>query len=224
MSPTAWIVLLVIAFTVTHLGLASVRVEPRLRSALGDAGFLGMYSAVALLLFVPLVWVYFANRHAGEWLWAVPVGPLLRAVLYLAMGLGVVLVVASLVRPSPASLAPGADASATGAYRVTRHPLVMGLGLVFALHLVPNGSSADVAFFGGLATFSVLGAWHQDRRKLHADAPGFRAFHAATPFWPFTGRGALRGLAEIPAVAWLGGVAAAVGIRWLHGSLWPGVL
>jgi uncharacterized membrane protein len=220
MTPTAWIVLLWIGFTATHVGLASVRVEPRLRRALGDTGFLGLYSLVSLGLFVPLVWIYFANRHTGTMLWHLPVGPGLRVVLYAAMALATILVVAALVRPSPASLVPG-EAKPTGAYRITRHPFTLGLALIMALHLLPNGSSADVAFFGGFTVFALLGAWHQDLRKLHAGAPAFRAFHDATTFFPFAGKGSLRGLRELPPALVVAGVAAALAIRWLHGSIWP---
>lgn len=219
MSPTTAIVLLWIAFTATHLGLASLRVEPKLRAKLGDGAFLGLYSLVALILFVPLVTIYFGNRHAGPWLWVVSVGPVLRGLLYLGMTLGLVLAVGSLLRPSPASLIPNAPSEVRGVYRVTRHPLVLGLALIWALHLIPNASTADVAFFGGFLGFSLAGAWHQDARKLHAGDEKFRAFHAATSFLPF-GRG-FGGLLELPPLVVALGVAASLGIRWLHGSIWP---
>lgn len=220
MSPTAWILLLWIAFTATHLGLASTRVEPGLRRRLGDAGFLGLYSVVALAFFVPLVWIYFSNRHAGSWLWVVSVGPVLRAFLYLGITFGLILVVGSLVKPSPAAVVPG-EARAVGVYRITRHPLVLGLAVVWALHLVPNGSSADIAFFGGFLVFSLLAAWHQDRRKLAGGSPEFRRFYEETSFLPFSGRGSLRGVSEIPPWVMVGGFVAAFAIRWLHGSIWP---
>jgi uncharacterized membrane protein len=220
MSPTVSIVLLWIAFTATHLGLASVRVEPKLRARLGDAGFLGLYSVVALALFVPLVTIYFGNRHAGPWLWTVEVGPVLRVLLYLGMTLGLILAVGSLLRPSPASLVPNAPTEVRGVYRVTRHPLVLGLALIWALHLVPNASTADVAFFGGFLAFSLAGAWHQDARKLHAGDARFREFHAATSFLPF-GRG-VAGLGDLPPLVIALGLLAALGVRWLHpGPLWP---
>jgi uncharacterized membrane protein len=220
MSPTTSIVLLWVAFTATHLGLASARVEPKLRAKLGDVAFLGLYSVIALALFVPLMSIYFGNRHAGPWLWHVPVGPVLRALLYLGMTLGLVLAVGSFLRPSPASLVPNAPAEVRGIYRVTRHPLVLGLALIWALHLIPNASTADVAFFGGFLLFSLAGAWHQDARKLAAGDEKFRAFHAATPFLPF-GRG-VSGLADLPPLVVALGVIAALGIRWLHpGPLWP---
>jgi uncharacterized membrane protein len=220
MSPTAWILWLWLAFTATHLGLASVRVEPGLRSRLGDAGFLGLYSVVALAFFVPLAWIYFAHRHAGSWLWAVSVGPALRAALYLGITFGLVLVVGALVKPSPAAVVPG-EPQVAGVYRITRHPLVLGLAVVWALHLIPNGSSADVAFFGGFLIFSLLGAWHQDRRKLASGSPAFRRFYDETGFLPFSRKGSLLGIREIPPWVMVGGFVLALGIRWLHGSLWP---
>jgi uncharacterized membrane protein len=215
LSTAIEITLLWAAFTATHLGLASVRVEPRLRAKLSDGGFLGLYSVVALAIFVPLMQIYFANRHAGEWLWQIQVGPLLRGALYALMTVGLVLTAGALVKPSPAAVAPG-KAEVVGVYRVTRHPLVLGLALVFALHLIPNSSTADVAFFGGFVAFALAGAWHQDARKLHAPPPGFAAFHASTAFLPFTRAGALRGLREIPPLVWALGIAATAGARWLH--------
>lgn len=219
-TPTLWIVLLWIAFTATHLGLASVRVEPRLRARLGDTPFLGLYSLLSLATFVPLVWVYFAHRHAGVWLWYVPVGKALRVALYLGMTFGLVLVAGALLRPSPAAVVPG-SAEVKGVYRITRHPLVLGLAIVWALHLIPNGSSADVAFFGGFLAFSLLGAWHQDARKLHAGGPEFRSFYEATSFLPFAGGNVLAALRGISPAYLALGIAAAVAARWVHGSFWP---
>jgi uncharacterized membrane protein len=220
MSPALAILLLWVVFTASHLGLASVRVEPKLRARLGDGPFLGLYSLIALAVFIPLMWVYFGNRHAGPWLWVISVGPVLRALLYAGMTLGMVLVAGSLLRPSPASIVPGGTAEVRGVYRVTRHPLVLGLAIVWALHLIPNASTADVAFFGGFLAFSLAGAWHQDARKLHAGDEKFRAFHAETSFLPF-GRG-LGGLTQLPLLAVAIGIAASLFARWLHpGPLWP---
>ncbi len=219
MSPAAQVALLWLAFAGTHLGLASLRVEPRLSAHIGRQGYLRLYSLVALALFVPLCWVYFANRHAGEWLWVVPATGLLRGVLYAVLLLAFVLIAAALLRPSPAALVPG-DATPGGVYLLTRHPMMMGLSLLGLAHLVPNGAASDVAFFGGLTLFPLVGAWHQDRRKLAAGDARFRAFHAATPFLLGTGRETLRGLRGLPPAAVLGGLAAGLGARWLHGSLW----
>jgi uncharacterized membrane protein len=97
---------------------------------------------------------------------------------------------------------------------------VLGLAIVWALHLIPNASTADVAFFGGFLLFSLAGAWHQDARKRYTGDETFRAFHAATSFLPF-GRG-LGGLADLPPLVIALGVVVALAARWLHPQpLWP---
>jgi uncharacterized membrane protein len=221
MSPTARIVLLWFAFAGTHVGLSSVRFRPRLVARLGENGFRVLYSLVALAIFIPLVQTYFGHKHAGPLLWALPHTALLRWVVYVGMGLAFVLAVGGLVRPSPAAVVPGPPTPA-GVYRVTRHPLMMAIAIFGLFHLLPNGSAADVAFFGGLAAFAVVGAAHQDRRKLATDPGGFRAFYEATSFFPFTRRSSVRGLRDVsPAVAALG-LAITVIVRWFHASWFGG--
>ena len=221
MDPALGVALLWLAFTVTHVGLSSARVRPRLVSALGETGFLGLYSLVAFAIFVPLVWLYFASKHAGGALWLLPRGRALTWTVYGCMGVAFVLLVSSFLRPSPGGVVPG-DATPHGVYRITRHPMVMAF-VVFALaHLLPNGWTADVAFFGGFAAFALIAAAHQDRRKLASGPAGYRAFHDATPFLPFTGRETLKGLRELSPLAVVGGLGLAAVIRYFHASWFGG--
>jgi uncharacterized membrane protein len=221
MEPAVGIALLWIAFTVTHVGLSSLRVRPRLTGALGETGFLALYSVIALAIFVPLVRLYFTNKHAGAELWSLPRGPLLTWIVYAGMAFAFILLVSSLLRPSPAGVVPG-DPTPHGVYRITRHPMVMAF-VVFALvHLLPNGREADVAFFGGFAAFALIGAAHQDRRKLVAGPPGYRGFYERTVFLPFTGRETLAGLRELSPVAVVAGLLLTVAIRYFHAAWFGG--
>ena len=74
MSVTTAIVALWVGFAVTHIVPTSPRLRPRLIGALGERGYQGVYSLVSFALFVPLVWVYIANRHAGPELWNLQIG------------------------------------------------------------------------------------------------------------------------------------------------------
>ena len=221
MSPAAVIALLWLGFAATHIGLSSLPVRRALVTRVGAGAFQGIYSLVALAFFVPLVRHFFAHKHAGTWLWVIQRGPALRWPMYVGMAIAFVLLIASLVRPSPAGVVPG-DPTPRGVYRITRHPLIMALTLFGALHLLPNGSTADVAFFGGFVVFGPLGAWHQDRRKLALGTPGFREFHAATPFVPFTGRGTLAGLREMSPAVVVAGIATTAVVRWFHPAWFGG--
>jgi len=221
MSPALTIGLLWLGFAGSHLILSSLPVRQRLVARIGEDAFRGLYSLVAFAFFVPLVWIYFRHKHAGATLWMLPMGPALRWTVYVGMGFGFVLAVAAFVRPSPAGIIPG-DSRPRGIYRITRHPLFMALALFGLLHLLPNGHAADVAFFGGFALFSLIGAAHQDRRKLATDPARYRPFYEGTPFLPFTGRATLQGVRELfPVVAPLGIVVAVV-VRHFHASWFGG--
>lgn len=218
MSPTLAIVLLWLGFSVTHLVLASVRVQPKLERSIGALPFQGLYSIVALVFFVPLVAIYLYNRHDGPWLWSIAMGPVVLWSLYGVMAFALVLLANGTVAPSPASVMAG-EPRARGVLRITRHPVVMSLVLFGLVHLVPNASSADVAFFGGFAAFGLVGAWHQDRRKLYHQTPGFAEFYASTSFLPFARADAWRGFSEVSPVATLLAIALTIGLRLLHAPL-----
>ena len=218
MSPTIALALLWVGFAGSHMGLSSLPVRSRLVAKLGEPPFLGLYSLVAFAFFIPLVWVYFANKHAAPLLWGRPGSTLVLWLLHLGMGAAFVLVASSLVQPNP-SLLGSKGGEARGVFRIARHPLFMGIALWAALHLVVNGAASDVVFFGGMLAFSIVGARHQDQRKLATNVPGYREFHAATPFLPFTGRQTLRGLRELPPLGVAIGVGLTVTLRVFHSTL-----
>jgi uncharacterized membrane protein len=137
------------------------------------------------------------------------------------MGVAFVLLIASFLRPSPGAIIAG-PSEPHGVYRITRHPLLMALVIFGLVHLLVNGAASDVAFFGGFVVFTLIGARHQDARKLAEGTPGFRRFWEATPLVPFTGRETLRGLRELSPIALVVGIAATVVVRWFHAAWFGG--
>ncbi len=206
------------------MGLSSLRLRPRLVGAMGTRAFQGVYSLIALGVFTALFWFYLTHRHAGPLLWAIPIGPIALWTIYVLLAVAWTLVVAGAIQPSPAMVSGltgkmPEEIEPRGVQRITRHGLFMGVALFGLLHLPMNGFLSDVVFFSGFPIFTIVGCWHQDQRKLATDGEAFRAFYAATPFLPFTGAGALRGVREMP-LAIVIGVALTVGLRLLHGPLW----
>lgn len=204
-----------LAFALTHVWLASAKLRPRLVAALGERGYQLVYSLIALVTFVPLVWIYAQNRHAGPTLWTLEPGPILAGLLGLGMALATVLMVAGLMAPSPTSLVGGAP-EPRGVQLITRHPLFMGLGLFGLLHLITSGSASGAIFFAGFPVFALIGCWHQDQRKLADAGEGLRNFYARTSLLPFTGPETLQGLREFSRPALAIGIVLAVVSRLLH--------
>lgn len=172
MNAVVTIVLLWLAFAATHLAFSSLRLRPRLVAMLGERGFLGLYSLIALATFVPTVSVYFSNKHVGPMLWSIAVTPAIEWLVTAGMVTAVVILVAGLISPSPSSMTAATDRAVEirGIHWITRHAVFMAVGLFGLVHLIPNGFASDVAFFAGFPIFAVVGCLHQDQRKRVTDA------------------------------------------------------
>ncbi len=218
MKETAIVIVLMLLLASSHILLSSRSIRARLVARLGKKRFLAAYSFVALVFFVPLFYHYFTHRHVGLQLWAVPDSDAVEFLLEFGNAIGLLMLVAGLWNQRLAPFAGKPREEPTGVYRITRHPVFMGTSVMALVHAIPNGYASDVAFFGGIAIFSLVSCRYQDRRKLAAGDPAFRRFHAATSFLPFAGRGALRGLREMPPLAVIVSIAIAVAARCLHPS------
>ena len=171
-------------FAGSHLVLSSRILRPRLVSGLGARGFLGLYSAVALVTFVPFAWLWWTHRHGGPLLFSLRDLAAVRG-LSIALSLaGIAFAVAALFQPSPLSLGAGSDPAARGLVRITRHALFAGFALFGLGHVLMNGWASDLAFFGVLGGFSVVGALHQDARRRSEDPGRFGPFSPRPPWCP----------------------------------------
>jgi len=223
MNPASTIALLWAAFLGTHLVGSHPTVRARLVARLGQGPFTGLYSLVALALFVPLVNVWWDHRHTGALLWWWRSPAMGHAVEALTL-LGFFLTFGGLARPPPASIAVQFVprlASLQGMATITRHPVFMGASLWALAHILVNGWLSDVLFFGGFIVTTVAGAWHQDWRKARED-PRYADIMTKTGFFPFEGTLRGRGLPRLGASAWIGGIvglAAAVVLRIFHARL-----
>jgi uncharacterized membrane protein len=206
-------------FAGTHMVLSSLPARAKLIDRLGEKAFIGLYSLVAFATFVPLVWVYLGNRHAGGLVWNLAAAPGVRPLAMALAVLAIAVIVGGVLHPSPALVGIKQAWGARGLTRITRHPLFMGIALWALSHLLLNGFATDVVFFGGLLAFSLAGAAHQDARKRATEGGRLGQFFAETSFWPFgailAGRNRLI-WRELPWIALAIGAAAAVGIYALH--------
>ena len=166
MTENGWLDM-AIAF-VLFLGSHSLPARPtarrRLVGALGEGGYLALYSVVSLLA---LAWlIVAAGRAPYVELW--PFAPWQLWVPNLAMPLVCLVVTFGIATPNPLSFGGRArqrfDPEKPGIAGITRHPLLWALVLWSASHLLPNGDLAHVLLFGGFAVFAVLGMLMMNKR------------------------------------------------------------
>ncbi len=210
------------AFVCSHLLLSSARPRGALVARLGEGGFLGLYSLVAL---ATLAWAILAYDAVspGPFLW-IP-GPGLRHLPLLVMPLSLILVVGGVATRNPSAVgmeaALQAEDPVRGVLRITRHPVQWGIMLWAAVHIVANGDGASVLFFGGFLALAALGSVHLDRRLAASHGQAWRHFATATSHLPFLAmaRGHQRLVPRELAVAVAGGLGAFVVLLALHPHL-----
>jgi len=167
-----------LVFLATHF-VTSTPLRPLLVNAIGEWPYRGAYSLVAL---VTLVWMGWAFANAPrEPLWTG-----IREVPYLVMPLAFVLIACGYGR-NPTMV--GADKllksedPARGIIRITRHPIMWGIMLWAASHILARGDLRSLIFFGGLLAVAGIGTLLMDsRKKSNPDWPRFAAVSSNVPF------------------------------------------
>ena len=167
-----------LVFLITHF-ITSTPLRPLLVNAMGEWPYRGAYSLVAL---VTLAWMGWAYANAPrEPLW---VG--IREIPYVVMPLAFVLIACGYGR-NPTMV--GADKllksedPARGMIRITRHPIMWGIMLWAASHILARGDMKSLIFFGALLALAAIGTLLMDsRKKSNPDWARFAAVSSNVPF------------------------------------------
>ena len=167
-----------LVFLATHF-VTSTPLRPALVSAMGEWPYRGAYSTVALITLVWMAWAYAGAPREQLWTGV-------REIAYVAMPLALVLIACGYWR-NPTMV--GADKllksnePARGIIRITRHPIMWGIMLWAAAHIVARGDVKSLVFFGGFLLLALVGTLSMDSRKrTNADWPRFAAVTSHVPF------------------------------------------
>lgn len=179
-----------VVFLATHLGISSTALRGRMVAALGERGYLGVYSLIALVTLGYLIWVY-ASLPRLPYLW-LP-SQALYLVPKLVMPVAAILLVGGFMVRNPTavgqerSLPEGTDADVLtrGLTRVTRHPFQWAVVLWAGAHLIANGDGVSVIFFGTFLILGLVGGVLIDRKKQASLGAGWQPFAAVTSNVPF---------------------------------------
>lgn len=200
-----------IAFVGSHFAMSHPLRAPMVK-ALGAGGFQLAYTAVS---FATLAWVYFAFLAApaadlpgsGEAGWIIA-----TILTWPAM----VLLAGSFIG-NPALPTPQAEAQTRaeprGALRVTRHPMMWGIGLWAISHLVLFWSTRTMVTALAMGILALVGAKLQDAKKEALMGAAWAEWESKTSYWPRWGR-----LLSVGAVPLLAGTALWLAGSWIH--LW----
>mgnify|MGYP001820001090 FL=1 len=216
--------LLWLLFGGTHIGLTAGPIRKPIVERYGEGVFVVGYSVVAMATFAALTHYVALHRfdqpQASLWVSSPPVrGGLLALSVFGFTSF----VTAVLVYPRfPMATFRHRVTEARGVQQVTRHPFFSGIALWAAAHALLAPSQVTFIYFVGIVVLSIVGGMHQDRRLIDELGEGYRAYVAATSFWPFvavlTKRQKIR-WREQPWFAFGVGIGASVALYDIHAHI-----
>jgi uncharacterized membrane protein len=207
-------------FVGVHFLLSSMPVRNRLIGGVGLRGYLALYSIVALALFAWMLWSFRLAPYL--WVWGSPEWA--RIVVFATMPVAAMLIAAGYLTPNPSAVLGDyvlkRDDPAPGIFKVTRHPVMLGIALWAAAHLLANGNVAGILLFGSLFVLAAGGIAHIERKRRASGDPAWRRLVAMTSVVPFAAILAGRNRFSFTALDWARlalGLALYAAILFLHG-------
>jgi uncharacterized membrane protein len=164
-----------------HVGISGTALRDAAVSRLGEKNFMIAFSvgSVVSIFLLVLAW----QNAETTVLWTAPAW--LRWILAIAMLPAFVLFMASHKRNPTAVGNKGLGEEPRGIQRVTRHPMLMSFAIWAGVHLLGNGDTAAIVFFGAFLVTAVAGMPSIDGKlaRRHPGAwPGFAAKTSIIPF------------------------------------------
>ena len=208
----------------THVGLSIAPIRKRLVSALGEVGYVVLYSVIAIGTFAALVHYVALHRFAEpQSSLLVTIPPVRGALLVLSVFGFTFFIAAVLGYPGfPMAAFRHRAMPARGIQQVTRHPFFSGIALWAAAHALLSPSKVSFVFFLGIIVLSFVGGMHQDRRLIAELGEPYRSYVASTSFWPFVAVATRRQKIRWTEQPWIGyalGVIVSLGLYQVHGHI-----
>ncbi len=163
-----------------HLGLAGTTLRDAVVRRMGDLAFRGVFSLLSVVAIVFLVRSW--GSASTALLWVAP--GWLRFVLAAVMLPAFVLFAGSVMVPNPTMVGVPAEAP-RGMIRVTRHPMLWSFAIWALVHMLGNGDTASLVFFGSFLVTALAGMPSIDAKLARRDKAEWAALSGATSILPF---------------------------------------
>jgi uncharacterized membrane protein len=174
-----------LAFVGSHFVLSSTGPRAALVARLGEQAFAGLYSAVAAVTLVWMIAAYGAAPYVELW----PPAPALRWIPVAAMPVALLLLVGGVSGYNPTAVMRKFDMAerdpAPGVLKITRHPVMWGIGLWALSHIPPNGDVASLVLFGSLAALALAGTAQIEAKRRRREPDSYGRFAEVTSNLPF---------------------------------------
>src|SRR5690606_32649938 len=164
------LIVAMVLFVGGHFVASSAPARAPAAARMGERAFAGVYSLAAIALLAWMIWAYGRAPvvplwNPAEWMYWLPAIFMVPATL---------LAVCAVSQDNPTAVMQhlrAGERPAPGILAVTRHPLMWAIALWALAHIPPNGTAADLVFFGGFAVLALHGTLAIDAKKRRQWAP-----------------------------------------------------
>jgi uncharacterized membrane protein len=173
-----------VGFIFIHLAVSGTPIRQLLIRMMGEGAYLGTYSLLSLITLGLMITGYGQLDHSDfVWLpdpmaYKVTKVLVLIALLFLVMG-------AFTRNPTAVKSEQALEEEISGMLKITRHPIQWGILLFCVAHVISNGDTNSLIFFGTLISVSFLGMLAMDNRHGAEESPQWRTFMENTSMFPF---------------------------------------
>jgi uncharacterized membrane protein len=194
------LLLAAILWVFVHVGISGTRLRDAAVARIGSEGrFVLAFSIASVVSILLLVSAY--NAAETTFLWAAPAW--LRWIIAILMLPVFVLFMASHRRNPTAMGNKGLGEEARGIQRVTRHPMLWSFGGWAILHLIANGDTASLVFFGAFAITALAGMPSIDAKLARRHGAAWAGFAQQTSILPFGAILAGRNRLVLAEIGWM---------------------
>ena len=184
-----WTLALACAFFLCiHLMISGTVLKDQLIAGIGALAYYALFSLFSL---VGLIWICVAyaiavNDPLNARLWDAPL--FLRIIALVGNFVAFQLIVVGVLSASPTNLLATRrlpERSVHGVIRISRHPILAGIGLWAVMHMLCDGNVASWVFFGSILGLCALGANNIDRKRVNAIGDAYISIKKRTSIIPF---------------------------------------
>jgi len=184
-----WFLALACAFFLgIHLLTGGLKLKEQIIEGIGQTAYLILFSLSSIIGLIWMMVAYAIAKHdpLNVRFWHTHV--FFHYLAILPMIISFILIVVGYLSESPtniASLYKVYEKPVIGIVRISRHPILSGIGLWAVCHIILSGNLAAWLFFGTLLALCVLGASSIDRKRTLLWGDTYRSIVRRTSVIPF---------------------------------------
>ena len=175
-------------FLCIHLMISGTVLKQQIMASIGAFAYYALFSlfSIAGLAWICFAYAFAVNDPLNARLWDAPL--FLRIIALVGNFVAFQLVVVGALSTSPTNLLATRrqpEKPVHGIVRISRHPILAGIGIWAVMHILCDGNVASWVFFGSILCLCALGANNIDRKRLAAQGEPYESIKRRTSIIPF---------------------------------------